>query len=187
MKVDVGKFSLGNDKPFALIAGPCVIESEDLVYTIAESLKSVTDKMNIPYVFKASYDKANRSDHTSYRGPGIDKGLKILENVKKKFNVPVLTDVHTIDEARAASAVVDIVQIPAFLCRQTDFVINVAKTGKVINLKKAQFLSPHEVPNIVRKIESTENKNILLTERGVSFGYNNLVVDNERYRVSSNI
>jgi len=167
----------GNNRPFVLFAGPCAIESEERVLKLAEEIKKITDKLNIPYVFKSSYDKANRSSIDSYRGPGIEKGLKILQKVKDEFNLPVISDVHTEEQAKIAADVLDVIQIPAFLCRQTDLVTAVGKTNKIVNVKKGQFLAPWDIDQVVKKIESTGNEKILLTERGVTFGYNNLVVD----------
>ncbi|RCW44771.1 3-deoxy-8-phosphooctulonate synthase [Halanaerobium sp. MA284_MarDTE_T2] len=167
----------GNNRPFVLFAGPCAIESEERVLKLAEGIKKITDKLNIPYVFKSSYDKANRSSIDSYRGPGIEKGLNILQKVKDEFNLPVISDVHTEEQAKMAADFLDVIQIPAFLCRQTDLVTAVGKTNKIVNVKKGQFLAPWDIDQVVKKIESTGNKKILLTERGVTFGYNNLVVD----------
>jgi 2-dehydro-3-deoxyphosphooctonate aldolase (KDO 8-P synthase) len=165
------------EKPFVLLAGPCAIEEEDRVLRIAEGIKKITDKLGIPYVFKASFDKANRSSIESYRGPGLEEGLRILEKVKKEFELPVISDIHLPEQAAAAAGVLDIMQIPAFLSRQTDMLIAAGKTGSIINVKKGQFLAPWDIDQVVEKIESTGNEKILLTERGVSFGYNNLVVD----------
>lgn len=164
-------------EPFVLIAGPCVIESREMALETASALKDITDTLGIPFVFKSSYDKANRSSHKSFRGPGLDEGLDILAEVKDKFNVPVLSDVHSPKEAEIAGETLDVIQIPAFLCRQTDLVLAVGKTGKVVNVKKGQFLAPWDIDQVVEKIESTGNYKILLTERGASFGYNNLVSD----------
>jgi len=171
------KVVFGNNKPFVLFAGPCAIESEERALKLAEGIKEITEKLNIPYVFKSSYDKANRSSIDSYRGPGIEKGLKILQKVKKEFNLPVISDVHTEEQAKIAADVLDVIQIPAFLCRQTDLVTAVGKTNKIVNVKKGQFLAPWDIDQVIKKIESTGNEKILLTERGVTFGYNNLVVD----------
>jgi 2-dehydro-3-deoxyphosphooctonate aldolase (KDO 8-P synthase) len=176
-QVRLNKIVFGEPEQFALIAGPCVIENEASVMRHAEQILNIVRDLGIPYVFKASYDKANRSSIRSFRGPGLSEGLKILANVKKEFQVPVLSDVHSIDEAKRAAEVLDILQIPAFLCRQTDLVIACAKTGKIVNAKKGQFLSPWDMKNVVEKIESAGNQNILLTERGASFGYQNLVSD----------
>lgn len=164
-------------KPFVLLAGPCAIEEEDRVMRIAEGIKKITEKLGIPYVFKSSFDKANRSSIGSYRGPGLEEGLRILERVKKEFDLPVISDIHLPEQAAAAADVLDIMQIPAFLSRQTDMLTAAGKTGSIINVKKGQFLAPWDIDQVVEKIESTGNERILLTERGVSFGYNNLVVD----------
>ncbi len=175
--VKVGSILIGRNNPLALIAGPCVIESERLVLKTAEEVVKIASKYKVPYIFKSSYLKANRLSINSFTGPGIKKGLKILEKVKKEFEVPVLTDVHSAEEARIAGEVVDVVQVPAFLCRQTDIVLAAGKTGKAVNLKKGQFLAPEDMGAIVKKVESTGNHNVLLTERGTTFGYHNLVVD----------
>ncbi|SJZ47299.1 3-deoxy-8-phosphooctulonate synthase [Selenihalanaerobacter shriftii] len=167
----------GGENGFVLLAGPCAIESEERCLRVGEAVKEITDRLDIPYVFKSSYDKANRSSIESYRGPGLEDGLKTLEKVKQELDLPVLSDVHTIEEAKKAADVLDIMQIPAFLSRQTDLVTAVGATGAVVNVKKGQFLAPWDIDNVVEKIESTGNGKILLTERGVSFGYNNLVVD----------
>jgi len=164
-------------KPFVLLAGPCALEEEDRVLRIAEGIKKITDKLGIPYVFKASFDKANRSSIESYRGPGLEDGLKLLQKVKAEFGLPVISDIHLPEQAAQAAEVLDIMQIPAFLSRQTDILTAAGKTNKIINVKKGQFLAPWDIDHVVNKIESTGNKKILLTERGVSFGYNNLVVD----------
>lgn len=160
-----------------LIAGPCVIENEKMAFETAEKLIEITGRLGIPFVFKASYDKANRSSIGSFRGPGIKKGLALMAKIRKALNVPVLTDVHETKDVAETAKAVDILQIPAFLCRQTDLVVAAAKTGKIVNIKKGQFLSPFEMDNIIKKAASTGNKEIMLTERGFSFGYNNLVVD----------
>jgi 2-dehydro-3-deoxyphosphooctonate aldolase (KDO 8-P synthase) len=176
-KVTIGSIEIGAGRPLAVIAGPCVIESRDAALRHAEQLKDAAERVSAPYIFKASYDKANRSAINSYRGPGLEKGLEILAEVKKKVGVYVLTDVHESAQVPAVAEVADILQIPAFLCRQTDFVIAVAKSGKVVNVKKGQFLAPWDMRNVIEKILSTGNDQVLLTERGVSFGYNNLVSD----------
>lgn len=163
-------------KPF-IMAGPCIIEGEEMVMDLANELKQIIESLGFTYICKASFDKANRTSVEGYRGGGIDEGLKILSKVKEKFNVPVVTDIHESYQAEKVAAHVDILQIPAFLCRQTDLLVAAGKTGKVINIKKAQFLSGAEMKHAVKKVESTGNKNILLTERGTMFGYNNLVVD----------
>jgi len=175
-ELKLGSISLVCGKIF-LIAGPCVIESERMALGIAEGIKRITSDLKIPFIFKASYDKANRSSIKSFRGPGIKEGLKILCKVKKMFGLPVLTDVHCSHDVAAVAEVADVIQIPAFLCRQTDLIISAAKTGKIVNIKKGQFVAPQDMKNIVSKVESSGNKKILLTERGTCFGYNNLVVD----------
>ncbi|MFB0528189.1 MAG: 3-deoxy-8-phosphooctulonate synthase [bacterium] len=175
--VKIGNIEIGGNRPLALIAGPCVIESEDQVRETVKGLKEITREIDIPFIFKSSYDKANRTSIKSYRGPGLDKGLDILEKVKGEFDIPLLVDVHQIEEVELVSKVADILQVPAFLCRQTDLIISIARTGKPMNVKKGQFLAPWDMQNVIEKIESTGNKNILLTERGTCFGYNNLVVD----------
>ena len=162
---------------FFLIAGPCVIESEAVTLEVAEFLKKISEELSIPVIFKTSYDKANRTSHLSYRGPGIEKGLKIIKKVKEEYKLPVLSDVHCKEEVKKASEVLDMIQIPAFLCRQTDLIIASAKTGLPVNIKKGQFLSPWDIKNVIEKVSSVGNHRILLTERGTCFGYNNLVVD----------
>jgi len=176
-EVKIGSLSVGNDLPLTVIAGPCQLESLDHAQMIAGRMQEVCKAAGVGYVFKASYDKANRTSLSGRRGLGIDEGLKILASVRDAFGVPVLTDVHTEDQARAAGAVADVIQIPAFLCRQTDLLIAAGETGAVVNVKKGQFLAPWDMPNVVSKIESTGNERILLTERGTSFGYNTLVAD----------
>jgi 2-dehydro-3-deoxyphosphooctonate aldolase (KDO 8-P synthase) len=173
----LGAHQIGLDRPFFLIAGPCVIESATLTEEIAGRLREITARLHIPFVFKASYDKANRSARGSYRGPGIDAGLKILQSVRKQLGVPVLTDVHEDTPLAEVAAVVDVLQTPAFLCRQTNFIVNTASQGKPVNIKKGQFLSPWEMRNVVEKARSTGNEAIMVCERGFSFGYNNLVSD----------
>lgn len=174
-------FSIGNTQiqknELFLIAGPCVIESEEIVFETAFALKEISQNLKIPFIFKSSYDKANRSSIKSYRGPGIKKGLEILNKVKKEFDIPVLSDVHSVEEVQIAKDFLDIIQVPAFLCRQTDIIVEAAKTGKPVNVKKGQFLAPWDVKNIIEKIKSAGNEKIIITERGTSFGYNNLVVD----------
>ncbi len=174
---EIGKIRFGANTPLFLIAGPCVIESEAHAMTIAEHVGAIASEMGIPYVFKASYDKANRTSLSSFRGPGLQDGLRILKNIKKKTGLAVLTDVHDLSEVGPASEVCDILQIPAFLCRQTDLLIAAGRSGRVVNVKKGQFLSPWEIGNAAEKIGSTGNEKIILTERGSSFGYQNLVVD----------
>ncbi len=175
--INIGTIKIGSGQPLVLIAGPCVIESEKQTLDAAGYLKEMTISLGLPFIFKSSYDKANRTSLQAYRGPGFKKGLAILKKVKDKFGMPILVDVHQIEEVAAAAKVADILQIPAFLCRQTDLILAAARTGKVINIKKGQFLAPWDVKNIIRKIEATGNHNIILTERGTSFGYNNLVTD----------
>ena len=170
-------FEVGLDRPFFLIAGPCVIESEELVLETAATLREITTELGIPFIFKSSFDKANRSSRASFRGPGMESGLRALEHVRKKLGVPVLTDVHEDTPLEEVASVVDVLQTPAFLCRQTNFIVNVAKQGRPVNIKKGQFLSPWEMRNVVDKARSTGNDQILVCERGFSFGYNNLVVD----------
>ena len=177
MNMDLCGFKIGNDKPFFLIAGTCVIESKESAIETAGRLKEITSDLGISFIYKSSFDKANRSSNSSFRGLGIEKGLKILQEVKQKINVPVLTDVHEYTPLNEVATVVDILQTPAFLCRQTDFILNVAKQGKPINIKKGQFLSPWEMKNVTEKARSTGNESILVCERGFSFGYNNLVSD----------
>ncbi|MEQ7803162.1 3-deoxy-8-phosphooctulonate synthase [Priestia megaterium] len=167
----------GGKNPMVLIAGPCMIESEQLVMETAQEIKEITKKLQVPFVFKASFDKANRSSIFSSRGVGLEKGLEILSRVKKEFNVPVISDVHEVHQMELAGEVLDIIQIPAFLCRQTDLLVAAAKTDKVINVKKGQFLAPWDMKNILVKLKETGNDKILFTERGTTFGYNNLVVD----------
>ncbi|MDD4500435.1 MAG: 3-deoxy-8-phosphooctulonate synthase [Bacteroidales bacterium] len=164
-------------KRLTLIAGPCVIESESNVMLIAETMKGIAERLNLDYYFKASFDKANRTSLSSFRGPGIEEGLRILKKVKDTFGLRLCTDIHEPYQAAKVAEVVDIIQIPAFLCRQTDLLVSAAKTGKLINVKKAQFLAPWDMANVVKKIEETGNKNIMLCERGTTFGYNTLVVD----------
>ena len=173
----INNVKIGGQRPFVLIAGPCVIEDKKLTLQTAASLQKVTKKLNIPFIFKSSYDKANRSSVDSFRGPGLHGGLAILQEVKERLNIPILSDVHSVEEVHEAAKVLDVLQIPAFLCRQTDLLIAAGETGRVVNIKKGQFLAPHDIVYAVRKVESTGNKKILLTERGVSFGYNNLVTD----------
>ncbi len=176
-EIDLGAFKVGASHPHFLIAGPCVIESERIVLETAERIAEITRALGFPYVFKSSYDKANRSSISSFRGPGIRSGLAVLRKVREQVGVPVLTDIHTAEEAAQAAEAADILQIPAFLCRQTDLLVAAAKTGRVVNVKKGQFLSPWEMGNVVKKLEESGASRILLTERGSSFGYNNLVVD----------
>jgi 2-dehydro-3-deoxyphosphooctonate aldolase (KDO 8-P synthase) len=170
-------FEAGQDQPFFLLSGPCVVESEKLTMEIAESLKAITDDLGIPYIFKASFDKANRSSHASFRGPGIEEGLRILEKVKNDLGLPIVTDVHEDTPLDEVASVVDVMQTPAFLCRQTNFIQNVAKQGIPVNIKKGQFLAPWDMKNVIDKAKATGNEQIMLCERGASFGYNTLVSD----------
>lgn len=176
-QVSVADINIANDKPFVLFGGMNVLESRELAFEVAEAYVDVTRKLGIPYVFKASFDKANRSSINSFRGPGLDEGLKILADIKSRFDVPIISDVHEPEQAAPAAEVCDIIQLPAFLSRQTDLVVAMAKTGAVINIKKAQFLAPQEMSHIIRKCEEAGNDRVILCERGTSFGYNNLVVD----------
>lgn len=175
--VTIGSIIIGAGHPLALIGGPCAIEGEGFMLDLAVQLRDITAKAGVPFIFKSSYDKANRTSIRSYRGPGLQAGLEILQKVKESVGVPVLSDVHAVEEVEPASEVLDVLQIPAFLCRQTDLVVAAAQTGKPVNVKKGQFLAPWDAQNIVEKIRSTGNEAVLLTERGVSFGYNNLVAD----------
>ncbi len=175
--MDLCGFTVGADRPFFLIAGPCVIESRELTLDIAGQLRELTKRLGIPFIFKASFDKANRSSASSYRGPGVDAGLDVLAAVRRELQLPVLTDVHEDTDVAAVAAVVDVLQTPAFLCRQTSFIQRVAAAGKPVNIKKGQFLSPEEMPNVVDKARATGNRQIMVCERGFSFGYRNLVSD----------
>ena len=172
-------FNVGIDQPLFLIAGPCVIESEDMTLRVADELKNICIKLDVPFIFKSSFDKANRSSNSTFRGFGMEEGLRILEKVKAQFEIPVLTDIHTIDQVKPVSEIVDVLQTPAFLCRQTDFITAVAKSGRPVNIKKGQFLAPNDMAQVVNKAkEANGNKdNIMVCERGVSFGYNTLVSD----------
>ncbi len=169
-------FEIGKNK-LTILAGPCAIESMEVLRTTAEELKKVCDELDINYVFKSSFDKANRSSIDSYRGLGMEKGLEMLAQIKKEFDLPIVTDIHLPEQAEPVAEIADIIQIPAFLCRQTDLLVAAAKTGKIVNIKKGQFLAPEQMKSIVKKVEDSGNKNIMLTDRGTSFGYNNLVVD----------
>jgi len=176
-QIKTGNVVIGRGAPLVLIAGPCVIENYESIREIAAFLKKTTAGLEIPFIFKASYDKANRTSSTAFRGPGINDGLRMLAEIKKEFGIAILSDVHRISEIAAAAGVLDIIQIPAFLCRQTDLLVAVAQTGKLVNVKKGQFLAPWDVANVVEKIAAAGNRRILITERGTMFGYNNLVVD----------
>lgn len=171
------KVKIGGSNLLFLIAGPCVIENKDHAYYLAKEIKGICEKLQMPFIFKASYDKANRSSISSYRGPGLEGGLEILRFIKEELDIPVLSDVHETSQVEKAAQVLDVIQIPAFLCRQTDLIVEAAKTQKPLNLKKGQFLSPHEMKNVIEKAQSQGNENIILTERGTFFGYNNLVFD----------
>ena len=174
--VKLRDFEIGGNK-LTIIAGPCAAESQEILDETAKGLKEITKKLGINFIFKSSFDKANRSSIYSYRGPGLEKGLEMLQAVKDKFDIPIVTDIHTPDQAEPVSKVVDMLQIPAFLCRQTDLLVAAAKTGKIVNIKKGQFLAPEQMGQLVKKVEDSGNDKILLTDRGCSFGYNNLVVD----------
>ena len=185
--IEFSGIRLANDLPFVLFGGMNVLESPELAMEIASTYVDVCQQLNIPYVFKASFDKANRSSMNSYRGPGLEAGLKILQDVKDKFNIPVITDVHEPYQAAVVAEVADVIQIPAFLSRQTDLVVAMAKTGAIINIKKAQFLAPHEMQHIINKIAEAGNDKVILCERGSAFGYNNLVVDMLGFRTMKNM
>jgi len=174
--VKIGKIEVGGER-LALIAGPCVIETEEITFRIAKFLKGLTDRLDIPFIFKSSYDKANRTSVHSYRGPGLREGLRILNNIKEELNIPIISDVHCVREVEEAAKVLDIIQIPAFLCRQTTLILTAADTKLPINVKKGQFLSPWDIKYVIEKITSRGNEDILITERGTCFGYQNLVVD----------
>lgn len=176
-ELTIGSVKMGGSNPLVLIAGPCVIESEDASLRHAERLQKICAEIGMGFIFKSSYDKANRTSINAFRGPGIEEGLRILAKVKATFGVPVLSDIHSIEQVAPAAEVLDVLQIPAFLCRQTDLVVAAARTGKVVNVKKGQFLAPWDMRNVVGKVLEAGNQNIVLTERGASFGYNNLVVD----------
>ena len=175
--IRVGRLSIGGGSPLALIAGPCVIENEEKAMEIASYLKELTGKLEIPFIFKASYDKANRTSRDAYRGPGLTRGLEILGRIREELDIPVLSDVHRFEEIGPAARVLDVLQIPALLCRQTDFVVEVARKARAVNIKKGQFLAPWDAVHVLEKSAAAGNDNLMLTERGVSFGYNNLVVD----------
>jgi len=176
-EIHIANLKLGGENPLCIIAGPCVIESQDIIFSTAQKLKEICKRTGLPFIFKSSYDKANRTSLSSFRGPGLEKGLEILSAVKKKLDIPVISDIHSIEQIQPASEVLDMLQIPAFLCRQTDLIIAASKTGKPVNIKKGQFIAPWDLRNIIDKFVSTGNNNITITERGTSFGYNNLVVD----------
>lgn len=176
-EVKIGNLTVGGGKGLFLLAGPCVIEDPERTLMIGRRTKEICDRLGIPYIFKASFDKANRSSYSSFRGPGLEEGLKILTHIKKELQVPVVSDIHSVEQIEPAAEVLDVLQIPAFLCRQTDLVYGAAKTGKCVNVKKGQFMAPKDMINVLKKMEEAGNENLMLTERGASFGYNNLVVD----------
>ena len=176
-QISLKKFNVSNDLPFFLISGPCQLENRDHAMFMAEEIKKITDKLEINLVYKTSFDKANRTSLKSERGIGLDKSIKVFEEIKRNFNLPILTDVHSPEQCNQVKNVVDIIQIPAFLCRQTDLLISAAKTNLIVNIKKGQFLAPWDMKNVIKKISDSNNDNILVTERGVSFGYNTLVSD----------
>jgi 2-dehydro-3-deoxyphosphooctonate aldolase (KDO 8-P synthase) len=176
-QIKIDDFVIGDNKKFVLIAGPCVLENEAVAMSTARYLQKLTQKLKIPFIFKASYDKANRTSIKSYRGPGAKKGLAMLKRIKEKLGIPLLSDVHRFEEIDAAAQILDVVQVPAFLCRQTDFITEIANKAHVINIKKGQFLAPWDVANVIEKAKAAGNENIMITERGASFGYNNLVFD----------
>ncbi|MDP2168296.1 MAG: 3-deoxy-8-phosphooctulonate synthase [Thermodesulfovibrionales bacterium] len=176
-QIVIGNVRFGGGNPPLIIAGPCVIEGEDITFRTAEGLKEICRDLGLPFIFKSSYDKANRSSIGSFRGPGMEKGLRMLSDIRSKFDIPVISDVHSAEEVKPASEVLDAIQIPAFLSRQTDLIIAASETGKPVNIKKGQFLAPWDVKNIIEKFTSTGNEDLFITERGTSFGYNNLVVD----------
>lgn len=175
-KIKLKDFEIGGSK-LTILAGPCVIESQEVLEIVAAGLKEITKKLDINFVFKASFDKANRSSINSYRGPGIEKGLEMLAKIKKEYDLPIVTDIHSAEQAVKAAEVADILQIPAFLCRQTDLLVAAAKTGKIVNIKKGQFLAPEQMGSLIKKVTDSGNNNVILTDRGVTFGYNNLVSD----------
>ncbi len=175
-RIKLRDFEIGGDK-LTILAGPCAIESKEILDETAKGLKEITKELDINFVFKSSFDKANRSSITSFRGPGMEKGLAMLQEIKDKYDLPIVTDIHTPDQAAPVAEVADILQIPAFLCRQTDLLVAAAKTGKIVNIKKGQFLAPEQMGSLVKKVEDSGNSNIMLTDRGTSFGYNNLVTD----------
>jgi len=175
--VNIGPITIGGQHPIALIAGPCVIEGLERTLKIGRGIKDIADRLGVPYIFKASFDKANRSSYSSFRGPGLEEGLKILSIIKQELGVPVVSDIHCVTQIKPAAEVLDILQIPAFLCRQTDLLYEAGLTGKVVNVKKGQFLAPNDMKHVIAKIAEAGNENILLTERGATFGYNNLVTD----------
>ncbi len=185
--IHIGDITVGAGQPFILIAGPCVIENAEITISIASCLKDLTQDLDIPFLFKSSYDKANRTSIDSFRGPGISKGLNILKEIKDQLHIKILSDVHRISEIDQAAAVLDVIQVPAFLCRQTDFLLEIARTGKPVNIKKGQFMAPWDMAHAVEKVTSAGNHQILLTERGTMFGYNNLTVDFRGIKIMQDI
>lgn len=185
-KIKLKNFEIGGDR-LTILAGPCVIETQNILEQTAEKLKEITQILGINFVFKASFDKANRSSIDSYRGPGLEKGVEMLKQIKSDFEIPIVTDIHAPEQAAIAAEVADIIQIPAFLCRQTDLLVAAAQTGKIINIKKGQFLAPEQMKSIIKKVEDSGNSNILLTERGTTFGYNNLVSDFRAIPIMQNL
>ncbi len=176
-EINIAGTKIGGGNPLFIVAGPCVIESEEVIFYTAERLKKICERIGLPLLFKSSYDKANRTSLSSFRGPGLEKGLRILSDMRSKFDISIISDVHSVEEVKPAADVLDALQIPAFLCRQTDLILSASQTGKPVNVKKGQFLAPWDIKNIIEKFTSTGNQNIFITERGTSFGYNNLVVD----------
>jgi 2-dehydro-3-deoxyphosphooctonate aldolase (KDO 8-P synthase) len=181
--IKAGKIPIGKGSPLVLIAGPCVIEDYETTFEVASFLKNLTEQLEIPYIFKSSYDKANRTSINAFRGPGLKEGLDILGRIKNELDLVILSDVHSVNEISQAAAVLDVIQVPAFLCRQTDLILEISKTGKPINIKKGQFMAPWDIKNITQKAVSTGNQNIMITERGSMFGYNNLVVDYRSFKI----
>ena len=185
--IQIKNITINKTSPLVLIAGPCVIESEKITLGTAEAIKHITDELDIPFIFKSSYTKANRQSINSYTGPGLEQGLKVLDKVKREFQVPILTDIHLAQQATPVAEVADVLQIPAFLCRQTDIVVAAAKTGKVVNIKKGQFMAPEDMGSIAQKSEHSGNDQVLITERGSTFGYHNLVVDFRSLTIIQNL
>ncbi|PID62385.1 MAG: 3-deoxy-8-phosphooctulonate synthase [Ignavibacteriae bacterium] len=187
MKVKINDIVLGKNNPITVIAGPCVIENRELIISTAEKIKEITRKLDMPFIFKSSFKKANRTSVNSFTGLPLNESLEILTEVKQRLNLPILTDVHTTEDVSAVFEIVDVIQVPAFLCRQTDLLLAAGKTGKIVNVKKGQFLAPEDMKHVIEKIESTGNSNILLTERGSSFGYHDLVVDMRSLQIMKNL
>jgi len=185
--VEIDGIKVGGNGDLLLIAGPCVIESEDIAFSTAEKLAEISKSLNIPIIYKSSYLKDNRSSSKSYQGPGLEEGLRILSEVKKRYGLPLLSDVHSIEQVAASADVLDVVQIPAYLCMQTELTLEIAKRAKVVNIKKGQFIAPENIKNVIQKIEEEGNSNIILTERGASFGYKNLVVDMRSFQIMRNL